>query len=160
MALNIKKSSLQRIYEYALKGIRKQGRFGFHAGSNSCVYQTADGACCAVGLMLTPEQRSLAMSTGVGSVNGIEKSISFFEPIVGGLEDRYAAARWYPGSDFDRPLPKKDHKWALLQALQKAHDAAAIKDGADKLDAFELNMQKVAAQFDLRYTEPGVAMRT
>ena len=61
MALNIKKSSLQRIYEYTLKFIRKQGVPAID--SRGCVYEACDGTKCAVGAMLTDEQRTTTPSS-------------------------------------------------------------------------------------------------
>ena len=134
MPLNIKKSSLQRIFEYGLKAIRKQGKAAVHG--NSCVYEAADGTCCIVGHMLAGETRAAAMAQDIGSLRSANGK-AFFEPIVGKSEKK---------------------KYEMLKAMQYAHDSAS--SGPDFLIRFEVSMQRVAEEFGLKYAPPGVTLRT
>lgn len=134
MALNIKKSTAQRIYEYALKHVRKQGVPGVNAGG-TCVYRTDAGPQCAVGAMLTDDQLFWLGGANAGSVQCHRTD---FITIAG-----------------------SERKLDLLVALQDAHDCATDTEGSvNFLADFEAAMQIVATEFELRYTPPGVSMRT
>lgn len=133
MALNLKKSSLQRIYEYALKHVRKQGKPAMNG--NGCVYRACDGSQCAVGALLTDEQIATA---GIGNGNSVAGHPEKFKALIG--------------------ADRTGEKLRLLKALQGAHDNA--NHGEDFLRDFEWAMQDTAKKFGLRYAEPGVTLRT
>jgi hypothetical protein len=130
MSINLKKSSLQRIYEFGLRHIRKQGALAAQGGM--CVYRTGDGRKCVVGGMLTDEQLA---AHGIGNSDSVQVHRAKFAPLVG----------------------KNKRKLDLLEAMQGAHDSAAADD---ELPAFERHMQKVALAFGLTYAPPGTTLRT
>ena len=138
MSLNIKKASLQRIFEFALKHVRKQGKPGMDttpAGNIVCAYQTEDDLKCVVGAMLTPEQLAEAVRLKIGVVG---EHREFFDPIVG--------------------ADRTGKKMRLMKALQMAHDNAATDTRHERamfLTSFEGYMQDVAAEFGLHYEPPG-----
>ena len=134
MALNLKKSSLQRIYEYALKHIRKQGKPAVISPGGTCVYRAEDGCVCAVGAMLTDEQIA---TQGIRNDQAVSTAREKFSPLIGA----------------DRTGKKMD----LLVALQRAHDASSR--AGDFLSVFEAKMQKVADEFGLKYGPPGTPLR-
>lgn len=147
MPLNIKKSSLQRIFEFALKHVRKQGRPAM-TGSG-CGYRDHqdDGTVlmCAVGAMLTDEQIATF---------GIEND-------AGVNEESAGAFRAYIGNE---------RKVNLLRSVQRAHDNAAwsgeiaapsgVVSYGPFLTGFEVRMKSVALEFGLKYAPPGVTLRT
>jgi hypothetical protein len=130
MSINLKKSSLQRIYEFGLRHIRKQGCLALQ--NSTCVYRTNDGCKCIVGGMLTDEQLALH---GIGNAESVSQHREKFAPIVG------------------RNVRKLD----LLVAMQQAQDRADSDDG---LASFEARIRDVAEAFNLKYAPPGVTLRT
>lgn len=128
--INLRKASLQRIFEFALRHIREQGRGALNT-SGACVYRAQDGAKCAVGAMLSDEDMALfGISEGITVVN-------------------YRAR-------FKAIVPAR-RKLDLLQSLQEAHDSYA--SSTNFLPLFETRMKDVAAAYGLKYKPPGTTLR-
>lgn len=138
MSLNVKKSSIQRIFEYGLKAIRKQGSPAMEG--YACKYLDSIGRKCVVGQMLTEEQQAAVMAAGIGSIDGTDESRKFFV------------------SAFDIKVGRK--KWDLLMDMQSAHDSAARENFQNFLEAFEAGMQHVGRKHGLRYRPPVETLRT
>lgn len=143
MAINLKKSSLQRIYEFGLKAMRKQGVPGAKPGGACDYLIDGSGHRCVAGHMLTDEQVKEAKEKDLGSIKGSPRAIEFFSALVG--------------------ADRTGKKLNLMAAMQSAHDKAAwvfSNRGRPFLDEFEDNMQQVASDFALRYGAPGTTLRT
>jgi hypothetical protein len=142
VAINLKKSSLQRIFEYGVKAIRKQAAPGAARAGFGCDYLTDDGKKCIAGHMLTDEQLSSIKARGLGSIGYNDEAKAFFKELIG--------------------ADRSGKKLELLQRLQEQHDGANGNATSDEdfLDKFEDSMARVAEPFGLKYTPPGVVMRT
>lgn len=133
--INLRKASKQRIYEFALRHVRKQGKPGYENGS--CLYRTDCGLMCAVGAMLTDAQVAKIPQPLCGV--SYEDNARFFLSMTG-----------------------TSAKLALLERLQIAHDTAANDpyDGASGfMRRFESNMEDVATKMGLKYKPPGESLR-
>lgn len=132
--INLRKASKQRIYEFALRHVRKQGQPGYENGS--CLYRTDCGLMCAVGAMLTDAQVAKIPRPGA--------SVSY--------EDN---------ADFFRDLTGSPGKLDLLEGLQITHDVAANTSCAsDFMQCFESDMESLATRIGLNYKPPGTSLRT
>jgi len=118
----------QIIFDVVLFGIRAQG--GPSMNGTGCVYRSATGRRCAVGMWIANDQ---------------------YLPVMEGK--RIAGLMM----DFPDRLPSwfEQHKW-LLSDLQAAHDAAT--ENYDFMNDFEDRMRKLALVENLRYTHPEVRM--
>jgi hypothetical protein len=134
--INLKKSSLQRIFEFGLKHVRAQGKPAMARGS--CAMRGEEGTMCVVGSMISDElarRCDLAMESP-------EKVLSSPAKIV---------PEWFA------LIGKNPQKYTLLADMQNAHDGA---EADDFLADFESRMQKVAGNFGLTYKAPGASLRT
>lgn len=142
MSLNIRKSSLQRIYEFALRHRRKQQRPGTIAeNSTACAYRGPNGLKCAVGAMLTDEQmQEYGIDNKASVTDGAEEA---FKKLIG--------------------ADRTGKKFKLLSEIQMAHDRATVDYRAGGSTAFmaqiERKFEQVAQQFGLTYKAPGTTLR-
>jgi hypothetical protein len=135
MAINLKKSSLQRIYEFGLRHIRKQGAAAYDGGS--CCMRTPGGLSCVVGSMIDDDLAARCDEGDVPSGPVLERDE--WRALIG--NGRQASV-----------------KAELLRSMQRAHDLHA--DYADFLDRFEKQMMACARDFNLKYAPPGATLRT
>lgn len=134
--INLRKASKQRIYEFALRHVRKQGQPGYENGS--CLYRTDCGLMCAVGAMLTDAQ--------VANIPGPLEGVTHAD-----------------NAEFFSVLAGTPEKLKLLKSLQYAHDKAAADapafGGFGFMERFEINMENVATRMGLKYKPPGTSLR-
>lgn len=128
--INLKKASLQRVFEFGLKAIRKQGRPAM--SGNTCVYRSHNGDKCIVGHMISDEQIA---EHGIVNTRPVSMQEDAFKKLVG----------------------KNVKKLGLLKAMQAAHDDP-LHD-AKFLYFFEESMKRVAENFELTYKAPGTTLR-
>jgi hypothetical protein len=132
--INLKKASLQRIFEFGLRHGRKQGkRCVTEAGA--CAMRGLNGTACIVGSMIDDELASLCDNACIGA--GPSTDTPEWAELIG--KGRKAEQKAY-----------------LLREMQHAHDSAS---DSFFLGDFERSMLKVASDFGLTYKEPGVTLR-
>jgi hypothetical protein len=134
--INLKKASLQRIYEFGLRHGRMQGERSMIGGG--CAMRGDNGLKCVVGAMIDDElaRRCDADSSATDHVWSYPVSnVPEWHAIIG----------------------KNERKYKLLTAMQKAHDGATDDD--EFLADFNASMANVAREFDLLYKDPGVTLR-
>jgi hypothetical protein len=131
-SINLKKASLQRIFEFGLRHGREQA--GVCLSNGACRMRGDNGFKCIVGAMI--EDRLAAI-----------------------CDDPDSNVPSCPDQDSDEwfaLIGKNESKYRLLSALQRAHDRTV---GQDFLPDFEDRMQKVATEFNLIYKPPGSSLR-
>jgi hypothetical protein len=134
--INLKKSSLQRIFEFGLKHVRAQGVPSTYGAT--CKMRGPDGTKCVVGSMINDElarRCDLDMEHDEKVPSEPDQDVSEWRALIG----------------------KNEKKYGLLSAMQTAHDVAAHNDF---LPEFERRMESVAKGFDLTYKAPGASLRT
>jgi hypothetical protein len=139
MSINLKKASLQRIFEYGLKHGRQQGERSMREGN--CAMRGEDGLMCVVGAMIDDELANTCDEWVLG-----DSSYKAYVPSAPTISN----SRWA------LLLGKNERKADLLCEMQRAHDLA----DRDFPVEFENNMRGVAARFGLRYAEPGITLRS
>jgi hypothetical protein len=141
LTINLKKASLQRIFEFGLRHIRKQGRPSFAADTRTCMMRGPEGTACVVGSMIDDK---MAHQCDHGRY------------LSGPSTDTH---EWVEVLGKGR---KAETKAQLLREMQGAHDDAAC-DYTDDLEGFrayfETRMREVAENFTLTYKPVGVTLR-
>jgi hypothetical protein len=140
--INLKKATLQRIFEFGLRHIRKQGGPSLKVvrdsdgsvASNACMYRGPEGVKCVVGAMLTDAQLA-----EIGLVEG--------NSLAEGTEG-HAKMLKFIGSE---------KKLGLLRRMQAAHDMHA--SSPIFMGLFEDGMRECAAYYKLTYKPVGTILR-
>jgi hypothetical protein len=129
--INLKKSSLQRVFEFVLKALRKQGKPSMTESMSSCVYRGPNGERCAAGIVMPDDMAEANNHAAIGAVPGAKE---FF------------------GKKYDlvRDLQLNMHDLAAFAMRDK---------GADFLDQLEFHAAKVAKKHGLIYKAPGTTLR-
>jgi hypothetical protein len=97
--INLKKSSLQRIFEFGLKHVRAQGKPALYKGS--CAMRGEEGTMCVVGSMINDE---LAKPCATSQWSTATKVLSIAERTV---------PEWFS------LIGKNPQKYTLLAEMQK-----------------------------------------
>jgi hypothetical protein len=132
--INLKKATLQRIYEFALRHMRKQGKPSMSPETMTCLYRGPDGTKCVAGAMFSDEDMKKL---------NIEEGTSLDQSST--LE---AVSKAYG-----------ERKANLLRRLQECHDIPAHDDKDRYMANVETLFKAAANDFGLTYKPPGAILR-
>lgn len=136
----------QQIFDKALSGVRQQGGPSRADNGGLCAYRGADGRKCGVGHLIDDAHYSPTIeSLGVQVVHETSVALSPGDQGFGGAK-KLAAALQASGVSTDKATVD------LMKKIQRAHDGAAVYDNGF-MEAFNRNMQHVADEYGLTYTE-------